>query len=691
MAQRLRTLAVVSAGLALVALGPGAADARVTRLLIEAKASPAFNGRSFGPTGAYEAISGRVLGELDPADPHNAVIQDIALAPRNARGKVEYTASFRLAKPVDMTKASGLLWHDVPNRGNRPGIPIVELNQGDIELTSGWQGDNAGSTVPGRTNDYLVVPTARNPDGSTITGPVIARIVNGAGPASRPMIAFVNPLPYKPATLDTAKAVLTTHASETVEGVIGKTETIPSADWAFARCTAERPFPGTPDPTEICLRSGFDPALLYQVVFTAADPPVLGIGFAAYRDVAEFFKTAKADDVGTPNPIAGAVAASIVRGVSQSGNFIRQFIHLGFNEAENGRQVYDGAWPIVAGRRVALNHRFALPDSVMALYEPGAEGPQWWLPEPDPARALPAAGMLGRCLKSQTCPKIVEHYGPTEIWWLKLSPQWVGTSADRDLPLPENVRRYYIPGTPHGGGVGGFSTALENRPACSGFNQGTGILAGNPMPYLETVNAIRAHFRAWVLRGTPPPPSRYPTLREGFLVDPTKQAMGFPTLPMLPPDAPTGLVNPVLDYDYGPDFDYLDGAGFRTSLPPAIKRVLPTKVPRVDADGNELGGVPVVLHLAPLGTYLGWNIAADGFNKGRICAYAAGMIPFARTKAERDKTGDPRLSLEERYRDHDGYVAAVEAATRQAMAAGFLLPDDARALIEEARTGDVLR
>ncbi|MFO1183920.1 MAG: alpha/beta hydrolase domain-containing protein [Bauldia sp.] len=688
MIKRIRTIAVLSFS---VVMAAAAAEARVVRLLVDAKASPAFNARSFGEAGQYEAISGRLIGELDPADPRNAIIQDIALAPRNARGRVEYTASFRLVKPVDMAKASGLLWHDVPNRGNRPGIPIAELNQGDIELTSGWQGDNAGSTVPGRTNDYLIVPAARNPDGSSITAPVMARIINGTGPASRPMIAFVNPLPYKPATLDTAKAVLTTHASETVEGVIGRTETIPSGDWAFARCTPERPFPGTPDPTEICLKNGFDPALLYQVVFTAADPPVLGIGFAAYRDVAEFFKNAKADDAGTPNPVAGAVSSSIIRGVSQSGNFIRQFIHLGFNEAENGRQVYDGAWPIVAGRRVALNHRFALPDSVMALCEPGAEGPQWWLPEPDPARGLPAAGMLDRCLKSRTCPKIVEHYGPTEIWWLKLSPEWVGTAADRDLALPDNVRRYYIPGTPHGGGVGGFSTEVEDRPSCPGFNQGTGILAGNPMPYQETVDAIRAHFRAWVMKGVPPPPSRYPTLRDGTLVDPTKEAMGFPTLPQLPPWAPTGLVNPVLDYDYGPDFNYLDGAGFRSTLPPAVKRVLPTKVPRVDADGNEQGGVPAVLHLAPLGTYLGWNIAADGFNKGRICSYAAGFIPFARTKAERDKTGDPRLSLEERYHDHAGYVAAVTAATEKAAAAGFLLPEDARALIEEARQGDVLR
>jgi Alpha/beta hydrolase domain len=211
------------------------------------------------------------------------------------------------------------------------------------------------------------------------------------------------------------------------------------------------------------------------------------------------------------------------------------------------------------------------------------------------------------------------------------------------------------------------------------------------MPHTQTVNAIRAHFRAWVMKGVEPPPSRYPNLKDGTLVDATSAAMGFPALPGLPAGAPSGLINPGLDYDFGPEFNPMDGSGVQSIVPPAIKRVIRLKVPRVDADGNELGGVPVVLREAPLGTYLGWNITAAGFHKGQICNYAGGMIPFAKTKAERIANEDPRLSLEERYRDHAGYVAAVEAAARKAVAAGFLLETDAKALVAAADASDVLK
>jgi hypothetical protein len=668
-----------------------AAQARVTKIVIDTKVSPAFNGASFGTAGPYETLAGRAFGEIDPNDPHNAIIQDLKFAPRNARGMVEYTASFQLVKPIDMSRSSRLMWHDVPNRSVRLTISPLERATGDIGLSSGWQGDSSGRTVPGPDNDYVIVPAAKNPDGSPITGRVMARILNAAGASSRPMILHSNPVPYRPVTFDTSQASLTTHGSETIDGQIGASAEIASADWAFARCGAEKPFPGTPDPTQICLKNGFDPNLLYQVVFTAKDPPVLGIGFAAFRDLGAFFRNAAQDDVGTPNPVANGVAFAITRGVSQSGNFVRGFIHLGFNQDEAGRQVYDGAWPIIAGRRIALNIRFAMPDGVLKLYEPGSEGPQWWTPWPDPVRGLPAAGILDRCTASHTCPKIIEHFGSAEVWGLKLTPEWVGTAGDADIPLPDNVRRYYIPSTQHGGGKGGFSTALLAPPACPSAGYGQGSLAENPVPHVETVNAIRVHFREWVMKGVAPPPSRYPNLANGTLVDATSTAMGFPALPSLPPGTPTGLVNPSLDYDFGPGFNPMDGSGVQTVVPPGIKHVIALKVPKVDADGNEQGGVPVVLRDAPLGTYLGWNITAAGFHKGQICNYAGGMIPFAQTKAERMAKEDPRLSLEERYVNHAGYVAAVEAAARNAVAEGFLLAADGKALIAAAEASDVLR
>ncbi len=666
------------------------ADARVTKIVIDTKVSPAFDGASFGGAGQYETLAGRAFGELDPNDPHNAIIQDIKLAPRNARGMVEYMASFQLVKPIDMSKSSRLMWHDVPNRAGRLTIVPLERAAGDIGLSSGWQGDNSGATAPRSNNDYVVVPAAKNPDGSPITGRVMARILNVSGKNSQPMIVHSNPVPYRPISLDTSEASLTTHASESIDGVVGATAAVAATDWAFAKCSAENPFPGTPDPTQICLKNGFDPQLLYQVVFSAKDPPVLGIGFAAFRDVGSFFKNAAADDAGTPNPVANGVSWAITRGVSQSGNYVRGLIHLGFNQDEAGRQVYDGAWPIIAGRRVALNFRFAIPDGVLKLYEPGSEGPQWWAPWPDPVRGLPSRGILDRCTASHSCPKVFEHFGSAEVWGLKLTPEWVGTAADADIPLPDNVRRYYIPSTQHGGGPGGFSTTLLARPSCPSVGYGQGSFPINPVPHAQTVNALRVHLRDWVMKGVTPPPSRYPSLAAGTLVDATREAMGFPAIPGLPASAPTGLINPGLDYDFGPDFNYVDGAGVQTLVPPRIKQVIRLKVPRVDADGNELGGVPVVLRDAPLGTYLGWNITAAGFHKGQICNYAGGMIPFAKTKAERMANEDPRPSLEERYATHAGYVAAVATAARKAVAEGFLLEADAKALVAAAEAGNVL-
>ena len=691
------------------------AQARVTKIVIDEKVSPAFckdkSCAMYGAVGQYEQISGRAFGELDPADPSNALIQDIHLA-KDADGKVRYVATFVLTKPVDMSKASGLLWHDVPNRGRPVLLDTAERRFGDIGLASAWQGDNAGmSTALGtrlradmkfNANHWLQVPIARNADGSAITGPVFARIINRSGLDAQPLIVQTNPVPYLPADPDTSKATLVSRDHESMTGgVTGETPIAP-ADWKFCGGgTFDEPQPLQALPVHICLKGGFNPAKLYQVVYTAKDPYVLGIGFAAWRDVGAFFKYAAKDDAGTANPVAGRIKHSIGRGRSQSGNYLRGWLHMGFNQGEGAqsrRLVHDGLWPIIAGRRIALNHRWAQPDGVLELYQAGSEGPQWWVPYPDTARNLPTRSILDRCNASKTCPKVIEHFGAAEIWGLKLGPSWVNTGAKEDIPLPDNVRRYYLASSSHGGGAGGFNTSLPGvalptrGPNCTGNNFGTGVLPANPLPHSETVNALREHFRNWVMHGTAPPQSRYPTLRDRLLVEPNKAAMGFPSIPGVRPTAPEArFINPLLDYDFGPEFDAIDGSGVPGIAPPKIRQVLRMLVPRVNADGNEIGGVPVVLLDAPLGTYLGWNITADGFHKDQICAYTGGMIPFAKTRAERLASGDPRLSLEERYGDHAGYVAAVRKAAAGAVATGFLLQADAEALIRAAEASAVLK
>jgi hypothetical protein len=688
--------------LSVCALAAPLVQARVTRILIdEVRPLPAVDSGGV----ASEQIAGRAFGELDPASPANAIINDLQLA-RDADGKVRYVATFVITKPVDLARASGLMWHEVPNRGiRRPNVEAERAN-GDIDLTSAWQGDNAGATAVRATAavaqpHWLKLPIARMPDGSSVTGNVLGRIVNRAGPNSQPLIVQSNPVPYKPISMDTRDASLVSRVAESTRGEVIGEIAIPSTDWAWAKCDASNPFPGTPDPTQICLKNGFEAGKLYQVVFKSADAYVLGIGFAAWRDVGMFFKTARADDVGTPNPVSGAVTHSIGRGVSQSGNFLRGWLHLGFNRDEAQRQVHDGLWAIIAGRRIALNFRWAQPDGVLELYQAGSEGPQWWLPHPDPARGLPPAGLLDRCTATRTCPKIIEHFGAAEVWALKLTPEWVGTDARADLPLPPNVRRYYIAASNHGGGAGGFDSSIPGAglpttgAVCPGNNYGTGVLPANPMPHTETVNALRVHFRNWVMRGIDPPPSQWPTLASGTLVPANKFAMGFPTLPQLRPTIPeTDFIMPVFDYDWGAQFVAVDGAGVAGNAVPPIRQVLSMLAPKVDADGNELGGVPVVLRDAPLGTYVGWNITAGGarpFHQGQICNYVGGMVPFAKTRAERTASGDPRLSLEERYTTHEGYVSAVRIAADRAQAAKFLLPQDAERLVREAAASAVLR
>ena len=684
-----------------LALACAGSHARVTRIVIDETASepPSASGI------AYEQIAGRAFGELDPKLPGNAIIQDIELA-KDADGKVRYVASFVILKPVDASKASGLMWHDVPNRGRVFAFAPQERAFGDIMLASAWQGDNAGATAVRPTASvngmqFLQLPVARGPNGAPVTGEVFARIVNRAGPGSQPLLVQTNPVPYRPQSLDTRQAKLVSRAGENQKGEVTEEVTVPATDWAWARCDASHPFPGTPDATQVCLKNGFDATRLYQVVFTAADPYVLGIGFAAWRDVAAFFKQAGADDAGTPNPIAKLVTHSITRGISQSGNFLRGWLHLGFNESEAGTRVHDGMWPIIAGRRIALTFRWAQPDGVLELYQAGSEGPQWWLPHPDPVRGGPAAGILDRCTKSNTCPKVIEHFGSAEVWALKLTPEWVGTDAKTDLPLPDGVRRYYIASSTHGGGAGGFDSSLPgvglptSGPACPGNNFGSGVLPANPVPHTQTVNALRVHFRDWVMKGTAPPPSRYPMLADGTLARADKAALGFPTLPGLRATAPEAdFIMPVHDYDWGPQFSPQDGSGVVSHAPPRIKRTLMMMAPKVDADGNERGGVPVVLLDAPLGTYLGWNITAGGampFHQGQICNYVGGMIPFARSAAERQARNDPRPSLEERYGSHEGYVERVRAAAARALEQKFLLPEDARALINAAQASAVLR
>ncbi len=423
----------------------------------------------------------------------------------------------------------------------------------------------------------------------------------------------------------------------------------------------------------MCLRDGFQPTRLYELVYTAKDPLVLGVGLAATRDINAFFRYAARDDAGTENPVAGIVKHAISVGDSQSGNMIKTFVHLGFNEDLTDRIVWEGVFPRIAGRQTPINLRFALPGGAAGLFEPGSEPPVWWGRYEDPVRHRPAASLLDRCQVSKTCPKVIEAFGSTELWALRMSPGLIGTDAKADIPLPDNVRRYYYPGTTHGGGRGGFSVEASQagQSVCS--------LPVNPNPESDTTRALTRALIDWVSSGTAPPESRYPRLSAGELLPATKVEGAFAVVPGLV--LKTSPLNPVLDYDFGPGFIASDLSGVIALEPPRVKQVLPTYVPIVDADGNETAGVRSVLHQAPLGTYLGWNLTASGFFAGQGCGFSGGYVPFARTQADRLRTHDSRPSIEERYGTLEGYVCLVERASAQAVSERFLLKEDADRLI----------
>ncbi|MFN7929660.1 MAG: alpha/beta hydrolase domain-containing protein [Blastocatellia bacterium] len=531
-------------------------------------------------------------------------------------------------------------------------------------MHSGWQGDIA----PRAGAETITVPVAKNLDGSSIVGAALARFSNmAAGTNTLPL-----PIAHEAASLDTTKATLTKRVSED-----GAVIPLASRDWAFGDCE-KTAFPGTPDGNKVCVKGGFDPAYLYELSYTAKDPLVLGIGFAATRDINAFFRR----DATSANPVAGKITHAIGQGISQSGNFIKTFIHLGFNQDEQNRIVWDGANDHIAGRQLAMNIRFATPGGAANLYEAGSEPPLWWGEYEDTARGRKSSSMLDRCRATKTCPKIFETFGSAEFWGLRMSPNLLGTNADRDIPLPANVRRYYFPSTTHGGGRGGFSTDVPGAPpACE--------LPNNPNPQAETMRALIVALTNWVTKDAAPPPSVYPRLDRGDLVRPEHRALGFPPIPGAP--LPDNLINAWPDYDFGAEFKYSDLSGVMTMQPPPIKRMLPLLVPKVDADGNETSGIASPLLQAPLGTYLGWNVTRSGFYKGRGCGFAGGFIPFAKTKAERMASGDPRLSLEERYKDHAGYVAAVKRGVEKLLREHFLLPADGERLLRQAEASNVLR
>jgi hypothetical protein len=692
------------------------AEARITSIVITRTESPTFGGASFGAVGHFEKLVGIAHGEVDPTHPLNAIIQDIELAPRNARGMVEYSTDFYIIKPIHMTKGNGTLLYHVVNRGNAsipfnigavggndptsPGDAFLQ-NLGVTWIKSGWQPD----VLPGDGRMTMQVPIAQNPDGSPITGIVRSEIIvsarintqnlgsgqfTGLTHASYPTVSTDNKAPLPDGFLPT----LTVRTRETEPRV-----PIPNTEWAFGSCSDGMTV--IPNERQICLLgAGFQPGKIYELLYRARDPLVIGLGYAGIRDLMSFFKHERHDDAGTPNPLwfdfdqepgqkreARPKPLALFTGASQSGRNMRTFIHLGFNHQE-GRIVFEGAYPLIGGGRAQFNIRFGHPGRAWGhvpdhLY-PAYEFPFAYGRVRDPITGQ-SGGILDRCRETNTCPKIFHFATALEIWEGRQSLGLTDPLGRRDLREPRGVRTYIQTSTQHG-------------PAAFPPGFGNCEQQLNPNPYIETQRALFTALLKWVKNGTEPPPSQVPRISDGTLVAPWE--VDFPNIPAnnyggvsRPAVKFLALANPLSPLDYGPLFNPLDESGIITNEPPRVGPGAYTiLVPQVDEDGNDIGGIRSTAVLAPTATYTGWNLYRPEFFGGnQLCSLQGSYIPFAPTQAERLANGDPRPSLEERYGTHEGYVAAVRAATEQLVAERLLLPDDAARLISAAEASDVLR
>lgn len=655
-------------------------EARITRIVITKTESPAFGGLAFGATGQYEQLDGVAYGEVDPLAPLNAVIQDVGLAPRNGRGFVEYSMDVSILKPVEMSRGNGSLLYDVVNRGGKVitrAINIVSPGQsaagdGFLEtkgysmVWSGWQGD----LVPGGGRLTMKVPVAHNPEGSAITGRVRMEYAP-TEPGSTQALGARFSSGYEPVNLNSATAIMTARVHQGDPRV-----TIPNDQWAFADCT-KTPFPGTPNGRSVCLKAGFDTDHIYELTYDAKDPMVLGLGFAATRDLIAFLRHS---DYPRQNPIAGGIRTTLLHGSSQSGRMARGLLSLGFNQDEEGRIVFDAMNPHISPARVALNIRFAQPGRDSGLHHiehdyPGADMPVTWSPMPDPFTGE-AHGLLDRCEATKTCPKIIQTVTDTEYWQRGMSLVTVDPSGHHDLEIPNNVRIYHLTGNQHGGSTPG---AAPTKGICQ--------FLSNSNSYQYNLRALLVALQDWAADGKEPPKSSYATIADQTLVAPDPATFGFPKIPGV---NFAGLHNPRTIYDRGPRYSSTELSGVVTEPPLAIRN-LSLFMPKIDTDGNGVDGVRSVTLQAPLGTYLGWNYRAAGYGEGDLCDNTGAFIPFAGTKAERLKSGDPRLSLEERYGTHEQYVEAVKKAADALVNQGLMLTEDVADAVAIAQRSNVLQ
>jgi hypothetical protein len=657
------TLALAAATI----LSASDAKARITKVQITTRESPTFGGYSWLGVGQYEKLVGKAFGEVDPADKKNAVIVDIGLAPVNSGGKVEYSFDFYILKPIDLGKGAHKVMYEPPNRGGKTWSSLGRFSAGGNDpgsvtdaavlanaflmprgysvVWSGW--DKSAGTSTANFNLTITLPIAKNKDGSTITGPAYEYIVT-SGSSFALNYPAANPS-------DKASATLThrVHLDDVPQ-------VIPSSGWSYNAAGTSISLVG----------ASFVANDIYEFSYIAKDPSVNGLGFAAVRDWNAWLRYETVDDAGTPNPLANDITRIYTEISSQPGRMLNDFRHLGFNQAENDKKVFDGLmqW-IAAGDGINMNFRFSQPGRTERnrqdhLYVEGV------FPFANVMTSDPLTGKndsrYARCEATNTCPLGAEIYSANEYWVKAASLLHTDPAGKVDLADSPYARNYLISSHQHGTGNG------ASRGNCQQFQ--------NPLNSAPVQRALFIALDEWS-NGIQPPPSSVPRLADGTLVPPLPQSgMGFPSIPGV---TYTGLKTTRYLFNYGAGFYE---TGIATINPPAITPpyqdnaangpIYPSFVPKTDSDGNDIAGVRLPDVTVPLATYTGWALRA-GAQANDGCEGSGQMIPFARTKADRMASGDPRLSVEERYASYGQYVRAVTKAVDDMVKARLMLVEDA--------------
>lgn len=625
------------------------ARAEVTKFEIISRQSPALEGRSFGQAGTAEKITARATIALDPADPHNAVIADLALAPRNPQGRVEAVTDVVILRPA---QPNGTLLFEVLNRGRKL-MPGWTQDTTDVAGIRQEQAADAGNGFL-LASGFTLVWTAWQADAPQAPGALRIDVPSVPGVTGTSREEFVlppGPGPHRIAlsypVADPASAQLAVHARADVPR-----QSLGAAKLVDPATVEVSPAPNMPD------------GALYELTYTARDPKVMGMGLAAIRDVTAFLR----HDTSALNPLAANGQTGLPRaigfGISQSGRVLRDFLYFGLNQDERGRVVFEGAMPIIPGaRRSFTNARFAQPGR--------NSGPQFdrlfpvlafpfTYPVLDDALSGKRDGILLRCRLSNSCPHVMQMDSEFEFWGSQASLV-VTDPQGFPIDMPDDVRLYLLTGAPHSNQ---WDAVVRTNPACA--------LPLNPNNGGPALRALITAMQAWISQGVEPPASRYPQIGQGTLVSPDRAYPPIPGLGYRGQYARANLVE--------------QGEGV-----PEVRGEYKLFVPRTGLDGNAIAGLRLPIIAAPRATYTGWNPQAGVAGPQELCTQLGGVVPLPVTTAEARAGGDVRPSLEELYPTPDAYVAAVRSVSDELVHSRLMLPADASAAVEGARAGTLAR